>query len=79
MTKLILYTTSHCHLCEQAEAMLVSLEKDYEISWLAVEISEDDTLTDKYGLTIPVIRHTASQTEINWPFSRNDIASLIKL
>ena len=44
MLKLNLYTTSHCHLCEQAEAILKSIMKDYDISWISIEIADNDQL-----------------------------------
>ena len=78
MKQLVLYTTSHCHLCEQAEALLITLKGQYEINWLPIEISTDDKLTEKYGISIPVIKRVDNQTELNWPFTENDIVMLIK-
>lgn len=78
MTQLILYTTSHCHLCEQALALLINLEDQYAISWLTKEISDDDDLIEKYGIRIPVIQRIDNQSELNWPFSADDIVMLIK-
>ncbi len=77
MTQLALYTTSHCHLCEQALALLISIKQEYPIEWLAIEISEDDKLIEKYGIRIPVLQRVDNQTELNWPFSADDIAMLI--
>lgn len=77
MTHLILFTTSHCHLCEQAETILADLKDKHAISWQAVEISNEDHLTDLYGVRIPVIKCINTQAEINWPFSANDILKLI--
>jgi len=78
MKQLVLYTTSHCHLCEQAEAMLTGLKNQYEINWQLQEISDDDDLTEKYGIRIPVITRMDNQAELNWPFTENDIIKLIK-
>lgn len=78
MKQLVLYTTSHCHLCEQAEAMLIHLKSYYEVNWLQQEISDDDDLTERYGIRIPVIARMDNQTELNWPFTENDIAIFIK-
>ncbi len=78
MTQLILYTTSHCHLCEQAETILTSIKKEYSINWHSIEISNDDHLTDLYGTRIPVIKCIDTQAEINWPFCADDILKLIK-
>lgn len=50
MTQLVLYTTSHCHLCEQALELLIKLKEQQPIQWLAKEISGDDDLIEKYGI-----------------------------
>jgi hypothetical protein len=72
----VLYSTSACHLCEQALALLQP--------WLAqgctlqvVDISESDELFERYGLLIPVLhlersgRERAGRerkcTERRWP------------
>ncbi len=78
MTQLVLYTTSHCHLCEQALALLINLKDQYAINWQTKEISDDDNLIDKYGIRIPVIQRIDNQSELNWPFSADDIVMLIK-
>lgn len=77
MIQLVLYTTAHCHLCEQAETLLTDLATQYAISWEAIEISGDDSLLEKYGTRIPVIKHKNNHNEINWPFNSGDIANLI--
>jgi len=78
MTQLVLYTTSHCHLCEQALELLIKLKEQQPIQWLAKEISGDDDLIEKYGIRIPVIQRVDNQSELNWPFSEDDIMMLIK-
>jgi predicted DCC family thiol-disulfide oxidoreductase YuxK len=78
MTQLVLYTTSHCHLCEQALELLIKLKEQQPIQWLAKEISGDDDLIEKYGIRIPVIQRVDNQSELNWPFSEDDIVMLIK-
>jgi predicted DCC family thiol-disulfide oxidoreductase YuxK len=78
MTQLVLYTTSHCHLCEQALVLLIRLKEQYAINWITKEISDDDDLIEKYGIRIPVIQRIDNQSELNWPFSENDIVMLIK-
>ena len=65
--QLILYSTSACHLCELAEALLVP--------WAAAglriaidDISESDELFERYGLVIPVLKRCDSGAELLWPF-----------
>lgn len=78
MTQLILYSTSHCHLCEKAEAQLLNVQKQHDICWVTQEISTDDQLLEQYGTKIPVIKSIKNQSELNWPFSEDDIVMLIK-
>ncbi len=68
MIQLTLYTTSGCHLCEEAEEMLNFLQSQQICRWVAIEISEDNRLVDLYGLRIPVIA-TEEGRELGWPFT----------
>jgi len=61
---LLLYTTSGCHLCEQAEALLQSASAPVE----TVEIADDEALLERYGVRIPVLRHRETGRELGWPF-----------
>ena len=61
---LLLYTTSGCHLCEQAEALLQSAGAPVE----TVEIADDEALLERYGVRIPVLRHRETGGELDWPF-----------
>lgn len=76
--RLLLYSTSHCHLCEQAELMLTTLAANYELEWSTIEITEDPNLLSLYELKIPVIRRVDNGHEISWPFTSNQIIELIK-
>lgn len=58
-----LYGTSACHLCELAAALLVNAGVPFE----ELDISESDSLFERYGLVIPVVR-TADGRELHWPF-----------
>ncbi|MDZ4098667.1 MAG: glutaredoxin family protein [Methylophilaceae bacterium] len=75
-TQLILFSTSSCHLCEEAAAILENLSS-LDISWHEIDIAEDDELLAIYGRRIPVLRHTDSGREINWPFTQHDASLLI--
>ena len=74
---LIIYSTSHCHLCEQAEALLEYLSDKYSIAWVNIEIAEDDELLEHYGMIIPVLKRTDKNTELLWPFTIEDIEQLL--
>ncbi|ACT47283.1 glutaredoxin family protein [Methylotenera mobilis] len=77
MLALTLYSTSHCHLCEEAEAILFSIANHYDISWHTIEIADDNQLLETYGTSIPVLQITDTNTEIKWPFGAEEILALI--
>jgi glutaredoxin len=47
----IIYTRSGCHLCEEAEALLVR----YGIRPQRIDIDADTALQDRYNLCVPVV------------------------
>lgn len=73
-----LYSTSHCHLCEQAEAMLVELTLSHDLSWTVIEITDDENLLSRYELSIPVLARLDTGQEIAWPFNKDTVLELIK-
>lgn len=74
---LLLYSTSHCHLCEQAESLLHTMANLSEMEWQSIEITEDALLLTQYETRIPVLKRIDNFKEIAWPFSQNDIHELI--
>ena len=75
--QLHLYSTSHCHLCEQAESLLQALSKLYDMQWLIIEIADDTVLLERYEIKIPVLKRLDINTEIFWPFNTTDICNLL--
>lgn len=72
-TAYILYGTSACHLCEVAEALLLSAgEIGPAPDFVKVDISESDDLFERYGLRIPVLLR-ADGSELDWPFSAGEL------
>ena len=53
--KLILYGKPDCHLCHEAEELLVRLAREYAFSVEKVNIHADKLLETKYRYAIPVI------------------------
>ncbi len=76
-TNLKLYSTSYCHLCEQAEDMLISLVKLHPIAWQTIEIIDDEVLLGLYGNSIPVLKRVDTNQELAWPFTKREIERLI--
>lgn len=65
--QLVLYGTTGCHLCELAEQqLLMFVAQGWQVE--LVDIADDDTLFDRFSLTIPVLEHSASGQLLNWPF-----------
>ncbi len=77
-THLHLYSTSHCHLCEQAEAILVELALSLDLSWTVIEISDDANLLSRYEHSIPVLARLDTCQEIAWPFNKDTVLDFIK-
>lgn len=71
--KFVLYGTTFCHLCEQAEAVLhgVGVEAEH------IDIAEDDALLEKYGVRIPVVKREDTGAELGWPFDEAAVRSFI--
>lgn len=65
--KLVLYSTSHCHLCEQAAALLAQADFVAE----HIDIIDDDDLLERYGTRIPVVKRMDNGEELGWPFDQD--------
>ncbi|MES2501224.1 MAG: glutaredoxin family protein [Pseudomonadota bacterium] len=71
---LTLYSTSHCHLCDAAAAILNKMPaKPFAI----VEITDNEQLLLTYGTRIPVLRREDNSAELNWPFNAQDIVQFL--
>jgi hypothetical protein len=75
LISLKLYTTSNCHLCEQALEIIRQL--DHFQSLELVEIADDDLLLTKYATRIPVLQRTDNLLELDWPFQLSDVDRFI--
>ncbi|MFM1896347.1 MAG: hypothetical protein RLZZ385_1421 [Pseudomonadota bacterium] len=68
MVRVELFTTVGCHLCEEAGQLLRVAGSQMPLQVLAVEISEDEVLVERYGIRIPVVRKIDDGSELGWPF-----------
>lgn len=75
MLTLTLFTTSHCHLCEQAIKLITEI--NLAKSLVLVEIANDDNLLIQYGKRIPVLQRSDNCSELNWPFTRNALIAFM--
>ena len=86
----LLYSTTCCHLCEEALEILDDLHKQMlllaeEQQYLVknesiyavnlIDVAEDSQLMETYGPRIPVLSFPPTQEELAWPF---DIQSAYK-
>lgn len=71
--QLILYGTTGCHLCDEAEALL----RCTSAVWQNVDIAGDDKLLETYGLHIPVLLRQDSGISLRWPFGKREIVALL--
>lgn len=80
MRHFLLYGTQSCHLCEIAQAMLTQAQSVPGLSSFTfeeIDISEDDDLFDRYGLTIPVLQHP-DERELGWPFDERQLSAFVQ-
>ena len=75
MKNLTLYSTSHCHLCEIAHALLLPLTGEFTLE--IIDIAEDEALLTQYGTRIPVLHRQDTKAELNWPFAADDIQDFL--
>ena len=67
MDEFILYGTLGCHLCDEAEALLLPL-LTAACRIECVDIGDSDRLIERYGTAIPVLRRLRDDAELRWPF-----------
>lgn len=68
-SELILYGTTGCHLCDDAERLLMSLQLTYQYA----DIIDDDSLFEQFGTSIPVLCDAAEGEPLYWPFTALEI------
>ena len=75
---MILYSTEGCHLCEEAEQLLIDLRSGVpDLTWEVVDIADDDALFERYGWSIPVVTDGAGR-ELLWPFDGGALRAFVE-
>ncbi|KJK06619.1 MULTISPECIES: glutaredoxin family protein [Pseudomonas] len=72
-----LFGTLGCHLCEVAEALLMPFVEHGLLVEL-VDIADDESTFQRYGLLIPVLRRCDSGAELNWPFDAEQVVTFLR-
>ncbi|MEX6502502.1 glutaredoxin family protein [Pseudomonas zhanjiangensis] len=72
-----LFGTLGCHLCEVAEALLMSFV-DHGLQVELVDIAEQEEWVERYGVRIPVLRRNDTGAELDWPFDAEQIVAFLR-
>jgi hypothetical protein len=73
-----LFSTSGCHLCELAKALVDELAAAIPLHCQEIEITTDEALVERYGVRIPVLRDTAGGKELGWPFDAEQLKDFVQ-
>ncbi|TBU99804.1 glutaredoxin family protein [Stutzerimonas kirkiae] len=73
-----LFGTPGCHLCEQAEAVLMPLAAQ-GLSIELVDIAESEQWVEAYGLRIPLLRRPDTGAELGWPFDLQQVLAFLRV
>jgi hypothetical protein len=65
---LVLYSTDHCALCEQALDLLLSMPEAAGATLHVVDVAGSEELVARYGARLPVL--AVGEAEFAWPFTR---------
>lgn len=77
MRSLVLYETSHCHLCELAEQVLMHFVNAAECQIELIDIASDDSLVQAHGTEIPVLKDIQTGRLLKWPFNEQGVSSFL--
>ena len=77
MRELELFGTLGCHLCDDAEQLLVAQVDPALFAVYQVDIADDDQLLERYAERIPVLLDVASGQELNWPFDATTLQAFL--
>ncbi|WP_347988119.1 glutaredoxin family protein [Methylomonas sp. AM2-LC] len=69
MADFILFGTEACHLCEEAQHLLYENNIQFQLN----DILQEQEWQEKYALLIPVLVHSKTQQQLNWPFTGQQV------
>lgn len=78
MTKLILFSTSACHLCEEAQVVIAQVIQGKNVTLTEVDIVTDNALLALYAERIPVLKKLHG-SELDWPFDSAALRGFLSL
>jgi hypothetical protein len=74
VSKVTLYHTQGCHLCDQAYELLINVVDVCDIKLL--DIVESEQYLALYQTSIPVLENNQNGNKLYWPFNEHDIKGL---
>ena len=77
--ELVLYSTDHCTLCDQALELLFSMPELAGQPLRVVDVATDDELLERFGERLPVLELYGADTRIDWPFDAQAVLGLLKV
>ena len=78
MIRLLLFGTSGCHLCEQAELIIKNcLANNKELTIEAIDIAEQEQWQEQYAVRIPVLYDPETKKDLGWPFNQSQVKEFI--
>lgn len=66
-------------MCEKAKIILWPVLLKYQYSLVEIDIAASDELIELYGTRIPVLGTLDKSSELNWPFSADDVEKLLSM
>ena len=72
----IIYSGPNCHLCDEAKSILETVLSKRGWHLIVVDIQDDASLKEKYGLRIPVVLLPDGR-EKGWPFTGAQITRML--
>jgi hypothetical protein len=72
-----IYSRPECHLCDQAYAIVMSLQDILACEVRVVDIDQDRDLVARYGTRIPVVSLEGSDV-LAWPFTRAQALAVLR-
>ena len=78
--ELILYSTDHCSLCDEALELIFSMPDLAGHSVRVVDVALDDQLLDNFGERLPVLEiqsGDAVERRLDWPFDSQAICGVL--
>ncbi len=75
MLQLVLYSTDHCALCDEALELLLNMPELVGHQLMVADISTDDVLLARFGERIPVL--VCDHRQLDAPFDADDVRQFI--